>query len=133
MQPSTVNGTELEAQDWHDALFLQYGLEPPELPKYCDGCNSKLIIFHALDCKRGSLFTARHNELRDRVADLAGKYFNPSHVCNDLLIFAGCAVKRSKAKSSGTSDSTDWDGAPTPEATEQKGDLLIRDLWQNGT
>ena len=30
--PSTVNGTELGAQEWRDALFLQYGLEPPDLP-----------------------------------------------------------------------------------------------------
>ena len=29
--PSTVNGTELGAQEWCDALFLRYGLEPPDL------------------------------------------------------------------------------------------------------
>ena len=29
--PSTVNGTELGAQEWRDALFLRYGLEPPDL------------------------------------------------------------------------------------------------------
>ena len=40
---------------------------------------------------------ARHNELRDRVADLAGKAFTPTHVHNDPLIFAGCDVKRIKA------------------------------------
>ena len=28
--PSTVNGTELGAQEWREALFLRYGLEPPE-------------------------------------------------------------------------------------------------------
>ena len=32
LQPSTVNGTELGAQEWRDALFLRYGLEPPDLP-----------------------------------------------------------------------------------------------------
>ena len=37
-----------------------------------------------------------------------------------------------KAKRAGTSGTTDQDGAPPPEATEHKGDLLIRDLWQNG-
>ena len=35
--PSTVNGTELGAQEWRDALFLRYGLDPPDLPKYCNG------------------------------------------------------------------------------------------------
>ena len=40
VQPSTVNGKELGAQEWQDAAFLRYGLEPPDLPKYCDGCNA---------------------------------------------------------------------------------------------
>ena len=86
MQPSTVNGTELGAQEWRDDLFLRYGLEPPYLPTYCDKFQAKFLISHALDCKKGSLVTARHNELRDRVADLARKAFTPSHVRDDPLI-----------------------------------------------
>ena len=57
----------------------------------------------------------------------------PLYVCDDPLIFAGCAVKRLKAEPARTSGSIDRDGAPPPEATEQKGDPLIRDLWKNGT
>ena len=49
MQPSTVNGTGLGAQEWRDALFLWYGLDPPDLPHYCDGCNATFPIYHALD------------------------------------------------------------------------------------
>ena len=64
---------------------------------------------------------------------MVGKAFTPSHVCDDPLIFAGCAVKKPKANPDGTSGSTDQDGAAPPEATEQKGDLLIRDLWNNWT
>ena len=82
---------------------------------------------------RPGLQEGRHNELRDRVVDLAGKYFTPSHVRNYPPIFAGCAVKRPKAKPYGPSASTDRDGAPPPEATEQKKDFLICDLCQNGT
>ena len=63
MQPSTVNETELGAQEWRDAIFLRYGIYPPDLPKYCDGCNTKLTIYHALDCKRDGIFTERHNDL----------------------------------------------------------------------
>ena len=65
--PSTVNGTELGAQEWCDALFLRYGLEPPDLPKYCDRCEGWFTISHALDCKKGGLVTARQNELCDGV------------------------------------------------------------------
>ena len=129
MQISTVKGTDLGAQEWCDALFLWYGIEPPYLPKYCDGYSIKFTIFHALDCKRVGLVTASHNERRDGVVDLAGKAFTPSHVCNYPLLFAGCAVKSPKATLAGAGGSTDRDGAPPPEATDQKEDLLIRDPW----
>ena len=85
--PSTVNGTELGAQEWRDALFLRYGLDPPDLPKYCDGCEAWFTISHALDCKKGGLVTTRHNDLHDGVANLAGKAFTPSHVRDDPLIY----------------------------------------------
>ena len=101
LQPSTVNGTDLGDQEWRDALFLRYDLEPPDLPTYCDGCQAKFSISHTPDCKKGGLVTARHNELRDGVIDLAGKAFIPFHVRNDPLIYSGCAVKRTKATPSG--------------------------------
>ena len=31
VQPSTVNGTELGAQEWRDALFLRYGQDSPDI------------------------------------------------------------------------------------------------------
>ena len=133
VQPFIVNGKELGAQEWRDALFLRYDLEPPDLPTYCSGCNAKFMICHALDCKRGGLFTALHNELRDGVADLADKAFTSSHVCDDLLILSGRSVKRAKATPAGASGTTDQFGAPPSEVTEKKGELLICDLWKNGT
>ena len=36
VQLSMVNGMELGAQECLDALFLRYGLDPPDLPKLCD-------------------------------------------------------------------------------------------------
>ena len=89
------------AQEWRDALFLRYGLEPLDLPTHCDGCQTKFSISHALDCKKGGLVTARHNELRDGVEDLSGKAFTPSHVRNDPLIYSGRALKRTKSAPSG--------------------------------
>ena len=132
VQPSTVNRNELGAQEWRNATFLRYGLVPPDLPKHCDGCNARFYICHALDYTRGGLVTARHNELRDGVADLASTAFTSSHVHNDPLIYQGCAVTRKKAQPAGPRDSTTPGDSP-PEATEQKGDLLIQDLWANGT
>ena len=76
---------------------------------------------------------AHHNDIRDRVADLYIKDFTPSHVRDDLLIFAGCAVKRPKSNPARTKGTTVPDNTPSLEAMEQKGDLLIRDLWKNST
>ena len=42
-------------------------------------------------------------------------------------------VKRMKATPAGTSGNKDRAVAPSPEVTEQKGDLIIRDLWKNET
>ena len=47
--PSTANGTELGAQEWRDSLFLRYGIEPPDLPDYCDGLGAAFSICHALE------------------------------------------------------------------------------------
>ena len=84
--PYTVNDTELGDQEWRDDLFLRYGLEPPDLPTHCDGCEARFTISHVLDYKKGGLVTARHNELRDGVAELAGKAFTPAHVRDHVNI-----------------------------------------------
>ena len=42
-------------------------------------------------------------------------------------------MKRTEATPAGDSGNNDQEGAPPPEVTEQKGDLLICDLWKNGT
>ena len=44
LQPSTVNGPELGAQEWQDALFLRYGLYSLDLLRYCNGCNTTFSI-----------------------------------------------------------------------------------------
>ena len=70
----------------------------------------------------------RHNKFHDRVVDLAGKAFTPTHM--QSLIYACCFVHRTKGQLSG---STHPPSTNNPEATGQKGDLLICDLWQNCT
>ena len=132
--PPTVNGMEMGEQEWRDALILRYGLDPPDLPKYCDGCKARFTISHALDCKKGGLVTSCQNELRDGVADLAGKAFTPSHVRDDPLIHSGRATSRTKPMTAGSTKTDPTRETPAePEVTKQKGDLLIQDLWQQRT
>ena len=73
---------------------------------------------------------ARHNDLRDGVAELAGKAFTPTHVGHYPLIFLCFAMKRPMAK---PSRSKAISATPQLDATEQKGNLLICDLYHNGT
>jgi hypothetical protein len=61
--PSTVNGTELSAQEFRDALLMQYGITPSDLPATCDGCEASFTLQHALSCKKGGLVIFRYNEI----------------------------------------------------------------------
>ena len=116
---SVINGKDLGVQEWKDALFLRYGIKPPNLPKHCNGCGMPFEICHALDCKNESLIMARHNNLCDGVADLSRKAFTPTHVCDNPKVYTACAVHEGKDNLKGSS-------------LKYKGyliwDLLIRDL-----
>ena len=95
--PSMVNVTDIGAQEWRGSLFIHYGIDPPDLPIHCDGCNAKFSICHALDFKKSSLITTCHNKLRDGVTGLAGKSFTPSHMRRDPLIHQVHYVREGKA------------------------------------
>ena len=89
----TVNGAELGDQERHDAPFLSYGINSTYFPTHFDGCSSKISICHSLDYKKVSLITTNHSEFFDVVADLAGKYFTPLHVCYNPLIHKSHTVQ----------------------------------------
>ena len=110
--PSNVNGTALGAQEWRESLFLLYGINPPNLLSHCDYCGASLTIFHDLECNKGGLFTAHHNNLHDGVTDLSGKAFTPVHVRDDSKIFTGCAVRGGKAKAKGKETAKGKDAPP---------------------
>ena len=94
VRPLTLNWADLEAQEWRYSLFLHYVIKPPELPSYCDGCGTYFFICHPPYFQKGGLITARHNEIRDGVANLAVKAFTPAHMRKDPTIFTGHVVQR---------------------------------------
>ena len=127
---SMTNGMELGAQEWCDALFLCYYIDPPVLQTHCDGCNAKISICHSLDCKKSGLVTIHHNKLCDGVSDFSGKAFIPSHVRNNPLINLCCAIREGRAQYAVYPPKNPTE---TTEKSEQKGDILIRELWKGGT
>ena len=89
----TGNGTERSAQEFRDALLLRYARCPPDLPIQCDGCQQKFNVCHALECKHGGLVVSRHNEIRDKLSDLASKAFFPSAVRDEPIIHISHAAE----------------------------------------
>ena len=67
--PLTHHHFDLSAQQFCDALCLQYHRPLSLLPASCDGCGD-FSLTHTLDCRKGGLVTQRHNEVRDALGDL---------------------------------------------------------------
>jgi hypothetical protein len=129
--PSTVNGTELSAQEFRDALLLRYGPCPPDLPIQCDGCQQKFSVRHALECKRGGLVISRHNEIRDKLSDLASKAFFSSTVRDEPRIHTSHAAE--PRSNHGKPVSPVVKRLFQNNRTEDRGDILVRGLWACGT
>ena len=85
--PSTFNRTDLGAQESRNSLFLNYGIDPPDLQDHCNSYGAEFFIFHNLNCNKVGLITVCPNKLHDGVANLAGKAFTPTHVCDNHEFF----------------------------------------------
>lgn len=128
--PSSVNGTELSAQEFRDSVMLRYARTPIDLPSLCDGCGETFSVRHGLECKKGGLVISRHNEIRDELADLASKALYPSAVRDEPKIHPSRpAVKKSAKESSSTPVNRNL----TKNQNEDRGDVLVRGLWAHGT
>jgi hypothetical protein len=72
---------------------------PPDPPTWFDGCNQKLSVRHALECKKGGLDLSGHNEIRNKLSDLAFQAFSMSALSdepNPCLPQAGSEIRGRK-------------------------------------
>jgi hypothetical protein len=129
VMPSTINGTELSAVEFRDALLLRIGRSPGDLRSHCDGCGQKFSIGHGLECRNGGLMIQRHDEIRDELADLASKAFIPSAVRDEPRIYPGRPAATMPDLDPADPSVTRY---PRKEGDE-RGDVLIRGLWARGT
>jgi len=105
--------------------MLRYARVPSNLPTSCDGCGEfkKFDVNHALDCKKGGLVTARHEEIRDELRDLLAHVFSPSRIrCEPVINTVSMRANGTKTHVSSASSSSDFLNA-------DRGDLLIRGFW----
>jgi hypothetical protein len=72
----------------------------------------------------------RHNEIRDELADLAAKAFVPSAIRNEPLIYTSCpAVKMPVLVPAHPAVTRNLH----KNRSADRGDLIIRGLWNHGT
>jgi hypothetical protein len=126
--PSTVNGTELSAQEWRDAAHLRHGRAPGDLPSHCDGCGQKFSIPHALECKIGGNVICRHNALTATILRIASQALIPSAVRNEPLIHTSCPAVTMSVLEQANSPVT-----RNLHKNLDRGDGLIRGLWEPST
>ena len=129
VMPSHVGGTILSSTEFRDALMLRYARVPSNLPTSCDGCgeSKKFDVNHALDCKKGGLVTARHDEIRDELRDLLAHVFSPSRIrCEPMINPAPMRANGTKTHVPCASSSSD-------SLNADRGDLLVRGFWEKST
>jgi len=61
--PTQNYGFAMSSTQLRDALALRYGRTPTNLTTHCDADGEEFAVCHALNCKKGGLFTLRNNEL----------------------------------------------------------------------
>ena len=129
VMPSTVNGTELSAQEFRDNLQLRYARSPGDLPERCDGCNAPFTVQHSLDCKCGGLIIQRHDEIAGEVMEWASKALTPSAVRVEPLIHLDSKpAPKDQAKNPTNADPKQYTDHTANDG--KRGDILIRGLYQ---
>ena len=86
--PLTSHGTVLNKSDFQDAVCLRYGYELDGLSSRFV-CGKELLHDHTLSCPTGGYPSARHNEIRDILADTLQSIAHDVEIEPVLLPFEG--------------------------------------------
>jgi len=84
---------------------------PSKLITSCGGCaESKIFdVNHALDCKRGGLVSARHDEIGDKPRDLLARVFSLSRIrCETMVNSAPMRANGTKMYAASNSSLSDF-------------------------
>jgi len=84
--PLRLNGTELSALEFRDALRMRFGLKPSNLPDRCDGCGDPFSVDHAMSCRKGGLVTHRHDDVAGEWHQLCASALSPTKVTDKPII-----------------------------------------------
>ena len=110
--PSLEFKTVLNKSDFRDAVCLRYGFPLDGLPSDCV-CGHELTTSHALSCPSGGYPTARHNEVRDVIADAMRSVCRDVETEPELLPF----------------DNEDLAGRTTNRSLDARVDICVPGFW----
>jgi hypothetical protein len=127
--PSTINGTELSAQEFRDTLSMQYGEAPSNLPLRCDGCDAHFTLQHALGCRTGALVIFCHNEIKDKVVHIAIKAYSPTAVHNKPLIQPCRVAVNKKTLKAGSNNATKTTGTKMMELAKANAGTYLSEVF----
>ena len=75
---------------------------------------------HGLECKKGGIRTQSHDEIKFELQDLAARAFIPFVIRDEPQSYPGRSADVEETEGTSTS-------------AEERGDLLIRNLWEHQT
>ena len=132
---SFVNGTQLAKLEFRDTLRLRYNIVSLKLPPKCDGCNTDFTVDHALKCIKGGLVVFRHNEIRNKLISVCQMCFSKRSVRDEpnLTNISNDSNKNQNKKTKKGETINDNQNEEAVTTGELRGDLLVRNLWRNGT
>ncbi len=110
--PSKSENTVLNKREFHDAIALRYRWPHKFLPTIC-ACGKPFDVDHALSCPKGGYMIARHNGVRDLIAELA------RGISKDVEVEPHLQELTGEQLTGITSD-------------EARLDLSVRGFWQRG-
>ena len=111
-EPTFANGTVLNKSDFRDAMCLRLGFPLDGMSSTCV-CGNAMTVDHALTCPCGGYMIARHNEVRDCIAEIAGTTYSDVQVEPVLLPFENESLRYKSANRS----------------TEARLDIKVRGFW----
>jgi hypothetical protein len=119
VMPSTLNGTELSADEFRDSLRLRLGLSPIALPKRCEGCGDRFTVEHAMACQIGGHVSIRHNDVKAEWHHLCAQALKPSSITDEPLIHSSQDVRKAGQE-----------GSEPPK--DLRGDVAAHGFWKSG-
>ena len=150
--PNQLNGTLLNKEEFSDNFRYRFGFQPLNLPEYCDGCGETFSTEHGLNCKKGGLVNARHEDVADTWSWLGSLAYCPSAITHRPRVDDGTRRHNNNANGNGAAapalapvfqqnaNAQPPNGAATvaatPQATEEEPDLEadkgIRGFYRHG-